>query len=170
MKKSDSLNYELSKGKLIILFIYFSLILLGGISCSVFVILHLLQGQTPANRLLCYTIVASFSVSSMLCSMQYIKRLYKACITDRIIHSETRFGEIGNLFYFLLRPIYALSFTIVMIFALLSGMFIVTGSLDYIINEKFLYLCALLSSFIGYSTGHLLDKFEAISRKEIDKI
>ena len=106
----------------------------------------------------------------MLSSIKYIKRLYKACITGRVIEITTKFGEIGNFIYFLLRPIFALVFTIVMIFTLLSGMFIVTGSLDYIINEKFLYLCAILSSFIGFSTGHMLDKFETIAEKEINKI
>ena len=168
MRKSDSL-YELSKRKLIFLFTYYTLILIFGLAGSIFVIINLGSGFT-IEKLLKHTLLASFSITSMLCSIQYIRRLYNACITDRIIEITAQFREIGNLTYFLLRPLFALGFTIVMIFSLLSGMFIVAGSLDYIINEKFLYLCAILSSFIGFSPGHMLDKFETIAEKEITKI
>ncbi|MBP5591541.1 hypothetical protein J6Y50_06800 [bacterium] len=168
MKKSDSLDYDLSTKKVIFLFIYYVLILISGIFCSVIVITNL-KSEFTIEQLIKYTILISFSMSTMLCSIQYIRRLYKACIDERI-KNTTSHGEIGNLIYFLLRPVFALVFTIVMIVSLLSGMFIVTGSLDYIINEKFLYLCAILSSFIGFSPGRLLDKFETIAEKEIDKI
>ena len=57
-----------------------------------------------------------------------------------------------------------------MIFMLLSGMFIVTGNLDYILNIKFVYLCVVLSSFLGYSVGDLLDKFEKVSKKQIENL
>ena len=170
MKKSDTLHYDLSKGNVITLFVYYIILIAGGIFGSVVTILQLVQNEMPTKVLLQNTIIASFSVSIMLNGVQYCKRLYKACITERIILSEKPFGTLGNLMYFILRPLYALVFTVVMIFALLSGMFIVTGNLDYIINERFLYLCAVLSSFIGFSTGHLLDKFEAISHKKIENI
>ena len=54
-----------------------------------------------------------------------------------------------------------------MIISLLSGMLVIIGNLDYIINEKFLYLCVILSSYIGYSIGHVLDKFEISSQEKI---
>ena len=99
-----------------------------------------------------------------------MKRLYKACITDRIIECYSTFGQLGNIVYFVLRPFYSFVFVITMIFALLSGMFVITGNLDYIINEKFLYLCVILSSFIGYSVGHVLDKFELYSKEKIENL
>ena len=126
-----------------------------------------LDDELTRNQLMIKSIISSLSVSGMLCSLQYTKRLYKACITDRILPITTFAGRIGNLAYFLLRSFFAFVFVIVMIFALLSGMFVVTGNLDYIINEKFLYLCVILSSFIGFSVGQLLDKFERISEEKI---
>ena len=123
---------------------------------------------TDNDAIIIKTIIASLSVSGMLCCLQYIKRLYKACITDRIIECSSVFGQLGNVIYFILRPFYSFVFVIVMIFAILSGMFVITGNLDYIINEKFLYLSVILSSYIGYSVGHVLDKFEKTSKEKIE--
>lgn len=153
----------------IVLFSYYILILLFGGFVSVYI------ARTPMStlsqtQLLTYTFIASLSVSGMLCSIQYIKRLYKACMTDRVDLSDDKLKRIGNMMYFLLRPLFSFVFVIVMIFAILSGMFIVTGSLDYILNEKFLYLCVILSSFIGFSIGKLLDKFETMSNEKIENV
>lgn len=169
MKKSDSLFFELSKAELIILFVYYTIILIAGGVTSIITLCQI-EEETSHKQLIIKTIISSLSISGMLCSLQYIKRLYKACITNRIIAKTTFAGHIGTLVYFLLRPLYAFTFVIVIIFAILSGFFVVTGNLDYIINEKFLYLCVILSSFIGYSVGHLLDKFEKLSKEKIDKI
>lgn len=170
MSKSDNLNYDLSKRSVVTLFVYYIILIICGIVGSVIILTKLHTNSLQAEKLLLYTVIVSFSVSMMLNGLQYCKRLYKACITNRIQVSGKTFGPLGNLMYFFLRPLFALVFTIVMIFALLSGMVIVTGNLDFVVNERFLYLCAILSSFIGFSTGQLLDKFESISQKEIEKI
>lgn len=122
------------------------------------------------RKLIIETLKTSLSVSGMLCGLQYIQRLYKACIAHRIVGNITISGRMGNIMYFVIRPICSFAFVIVMIFALLSGMYIVTGNLDYVINEKFLYLCVIFSSFIGYSIGRVLDKFGIISNKQIENI
>lgn len=169
MEKSDSLSFELNQAEVIIVFIYYFLIILVGGAISINTVCSLNEAM-DRHQLMIKTTISSLSMSGMLCSLQYTKRLYKACITDRIVPIRTFAGSIGNLVYFLLRPFFAFVFVIVMIYALLSGMGVVTGSLDYIINEKFLYLCVILSSFIGFSVGQLLDKFESISTKKITEI
>ncbi len=166
MKKSDSLLFELTKSQIITIFVYYFVIMLVGIALSIYVLCNL-EGEITQNQLMIKIIVASLSVSAMLSSLQYIKRLYKACITNRIAESPTFMGSLGNTVYFLLRPFYAFVFVIIMIFAVLSGMFTITGNLDYIINDKFLYLCVVLSSYIGYSVGNVLDKFEKASNEKI---
>lgn len=168
MKKSDNLIFTLSKTSVIFLFIYYTaIIIVGGviaikIACSMEQVTH---GQLLKN-----TFFASLSVSGMLCSIQYIKRLYKACLTERIDSDDNKYKRIGNIIYFLLRPLFSWAFVIVMVFSLLSGMFVVSGNLDYVLNEKFLYLCVIVSSFIGFSIGKLLDKFEILSDEKIDSI
>lgn len=167
MKKSDSLLYQLTIKETIIIFTYYFIILLAGMLISIHIICNIAEDKNN-QQLITTTIKASLSVSGIFCSMKYIKRLYKACITNRIICKSTTIGRLGNIMYFIFRPFYSFAFVIIMIFALLSQMFIVTGSFDNIINERFLYLCIISSSFIGYSIGNLIDKFEDISNKKIN--
>ena len=159
MNKSDNLVYSLSKKMLIFLFIYYFTILVCGGVFAIIIACSLMQ-EMNQEQVMKMAFIVSIAVSGMLCSIQYIKRLYKACMVKCI----------GNITYFVFRPFFAFAFSIVMVFMLLSGMFIVTGNLDYILNKKFVYLCVVLSSFLGYSVGNLLDRFEKISKEKISNI
>lgn len=169
MKKSDNLIYSLSKKMLIFLFIYYFIILISGGIFSIIIACSLMKGVNQ-DQIVIQAFGVSIAVSGMLCSVQYIKRLYKACLTDRIQISDDVIKYIGNITYFLFRPFFALAFSVVMVFMLLSGMFVVTGNLDYILNEKFVYLCVVVSSFLGYSVGNLLDRFEKISEEKVSNL
>ena len=169
MKKSDNLIYSLSKRMLIFLFIYYFLFLVCGGIFAIKIACRLMR-EMSQGQIMEMAFIVSIAVSGMLCSIQYIKRLYKACLTDRIEMNNGTIKNIGNITYFILRPFFAFALSIVMVFMLLSGMFIVTGNLDYILNKKFVYLCVVLSSFLGYSVGNLLDKFEKISEEKISNI
>ena len=116
MKKSDSLTFELSKTAIIGLFIYYFVVLLMGFCGAIYVICNL---PIEANKttVIIKTIIVSLSASGMLCSLQYIKRLYKACITNRIVECSSVFGQLGNIIYFAFRPLYSFAFVIVMLFA-----------------------------------------------------
>ena len=107
MKKSDSLLYELTKAQVIIIFVYYFFILLGGGIITISIICNL-EKEMSQNQLMIKTIISSLSVSGMLCSLQYTKRLYKACITYRIVPITTFVGNLGNFVYFLLRPFLSL--------------------------------------------------------------
>lgn len=169
MRKSESLEYTLSKRLVIVLFLFYALILIGGCIVSISVGVSLTK-EVERHLLLRKTFFVSLAVSTMLCAVQYTKRLYKACITDRIDTHPDTFKRIGNMAYFISRPFFACSFSILCVFVLLSGMYIVTGSLDYILNEKFLYLCVVISAIIGFSVGKVMDKFELMSADRIDSL
>lgn len=169
MRKNDTLTYELTGWQTIVIFVYYFVLMLAGAAVAIMIACGL-AGDETRTLLIKKTFAASLSVSGMLCSIQYIKRLYKACLTHRINENCSFWGQVGTMAYFLLRPFYSFAFVIVMIFALLSGMFAVTGNLDFFINEKFLYLCVIFSSFLGYSVGHVLDKFESISKEKIESV
>jgi len=47
--------------------------------------------------------------------------LYKACIDLRIEEPNADLRQLGNIIYFVLRPLYAIAFAVVAIFALLAG-------------------------------------------------
>jgi hypothetical protein len=102
----------------------------------------------------------------MLCCVQYLKRLYKACIDNRVKESDENLKRLGYLLYFLLRPVYAMVFTIVTVFAMLAGI-IVVSMVDFVVNYRFMYLCVVVSSVIGFSIGRVLDTFEVIGKSKI---
>ena len=169
-KNEESSNYVLSKKWLYIIMIYYSIILITGMIATVYVMVYS-HGFT-ADNILFYTNVASLSVAGMLCSVQYLKRLYKACLDERIIflQEDDEIKQLGHLLFFILRPIYAMAFAIVAKFALLAGVVIVT-SVDHVtINERFLYLSIVMSSIIGFSIGSVLDGFDALSSRHINNI
>ncbi len=168
MKKSDFLIYTLSYKMLIGLYIYYILLIVIGVTGSIFIICSI--SHISNDNILVNTLIASLSVCNMLNGVQYTKRLYKACLTERISDEVDKVKRIGNVVYFILRPLFADVFVIVLIFSLLSGMLIVTGDLNNVANEKFLYLCVILSSFIGNSVGKVIDKFEQISNKKINEL
>lgn len=166
MDKKNSLIFTLTKSMIIFLFIYYFIIMLIGSILSILIACNM--NSANENHLLIKTFIASISVSGMLCSIQYIHRLYKACINKKIKIENDFLKSIGNFMYFIFRPLFSFIFVIVMIFSLLSGMYVVTGEMDNIVNDKFLYLCVILSSFIGFSIGKVLDKFQNISDKKIE--
>lgn len=169
MQKHEKLEYTLSKKMIITLFIYYLIILVGGCILSIYIGCSLTTA-IDQSLLLRKTFIISLSVSGMLCSVQYIKRLYKACITERINQQSNTYKNIGNAMYFFSRPLFAFAFSVLAVFGMLSGMFVVTGSLDYILNEKFLYVSVVSSAIIGFSVGKILDKFGAISVNRIDSL
>lgn len=158
--------YCLSKKMIIALFVYYFLLMIIGGGVTILIARNITTGVRQEDILL-ETFGASLAVSVMLCGMRYVKKLYKACLMQKIQMKADICDYIGNMAYFLFRPLFACAFAVIMIFALLSGMFVVTGALDYILNEKFLYLCVILSSFLGYSVGKVLDRFEHTSDKTI---
>jgi hypothetical protein len=169
-KKSDSLKYELSKKCIYFLVsYYFSLVILG-IICLLIIIAKL--GTIKHEQMLLLTIIASISSAGMTCSMQYIRKLYRACITKRIISpdQENNTSLFGNLLYFLSRPFFSFIFTIITFFAVLSGFIIVIYPVEFVINDRFLYVLVIISSFIGFSTGRIIDLFEELSEKKVNSI
>jgi hypothetical protein len=167
-KKYETLIYVLSKGNVIFIAIYYLILIAAGITISIITFANI-NGFISQNIILSSTVV-SIAVALMLCSLQYIRRLYKACIDERIkaIESKNDLRHLGNLLYFLFRPVYAAVFVIVLEFAFLGGVVIITSS-DVVINERFLYLCVIISCFIGFSIGRVLDGFESLSTKKIDE-
>jgi Na+/melibiose symporter-like transporter len=169
-KKWESLNYTLSNKWLYIIVGYFILLLVCGMITVIFIMTNV--SESRQGNIILNTTFISISVAAMLCSVQYLKRLYKACLDGKVRFPEKTESlmHFGNVIYFFLRPIFAMAFVIVAVFALLSGALIVspTGT-STIIDDRFLYLCVVMSSVIGFSIGRVLDGFEVLSSKQVNK-
>lgn len=169
MKKNEDMKYDLTKGNVIFLVGYYSIYIICGIIISIME-LYCEKNILDMKRLITHVVFSSFGVSGMLCSVQYIRRLYKACITERIKSEISTIGQVGTMVYFIFRPIFTFCFLIVIIVGIVSGMYVVTGSLDYVMNEKMIYVCMIMSAYIGYSIGSFIDKFESVSEKQIESL
>lgn len=169
-RKHDNNIYTLTSKSLFFIIFYYSLYLIVGILTSIYIMTHLYDLSN--NNLMLYTIIISISISGMLCSVQYLKRIYKACIENRVNLSVCEQKQIlyGNILYFIFRPIYAFVFVILVILVLRSGLIIMVSSLDNIMNDRFLYLCVIVSSIIGFSIGKILDSFEILSNARVKNV
>ncbi|MDL2236416.1 hypothetical protein LJC56_01075 [Christensenellaceae bacterium OttesenSCG-928-K19] len=169
MDTEKKLKYLLTEKSIKSIFRYLIVLLLIGICGSIYVFIKI--NEIQQNDILLYTIIVSISVCLMFCSIKYIRKLYLACIESRIERPEDDMihRSMGVAIYFYLRPAFAVVFVIIAIFAMLAGLLIVTSSLDYVLNNKFLYLSVIVSSFIGYSIGSVMDRFGDYSQKQVEK-
>lgn len=170
VKKQENTVYTISKKSIWGLTTYFIFLLLAGAVVLSMVIFEV--GKIQNSVVLQKTVYSSMATCVMLCSIQYLKRIYKACLTERMVApvDGEQLKEIGNILYFVLRPLFSVCFSLVGIFAILSGLIIITTSIDYAVNERFLYVCVIMSGFVGFSIGSVLDKFEAMSIKKVAEI
>jgi hypothetical protein len=168
-RKWELCIYTFSKRWLYIIIGYYVVLLFGGIVVSIIIMANI--SGFVLNNILLYTNFVSIAVSAMLCSVQYLRRLYKSCINDKVhfYQSGEEVEQFGNIMYFILRPIFAVAFVVVAEFGLLSGVKIIVP-VDFQPNEKFLYLCVAMASIIGFSVGRFLDRFEVLSSRQIDSV
>jgi hypothetical protein len=83
--------------------------------------------------------------------------------------TDNSLKQFGYILYFSLRPIYAIVFALVVDIAMLAGVIVVTVD-DFEVNNRFMYLCIVVSSIIGFSIGRVLDVFELIGKSKIAEI
>ncbi len=113
---------------------------------------------------------ASFAVLGAV--IFYSKKIYKACINldfDIAKSEEDKIREFGITVYFILRPLFSIIFSLLLIISLKLGCKIVTIN-ETILNQGFLYISSFLSFFVGYSSGDVLDIFGDNSKTLMNKI
>ncbi len=173
--EKNELVYHIPKGWVRFLYIYYILLIVGGIAFMLNIILmintsHKTNVIANADYVM-YTFFVSMLASAAFSGVCYSRKLYKACIDGRVLFENTnRAVFIGNIWYFSLRPIFAVAFSVLFVVCLLGGVYFLMNGLDCVMNERMVYLSAIISSAIGYSVGNLLDRFSIVSEKTITKI
>ncbi len=168
--ENKPLEYYIPKAWVITLFVFYSVIILAGGTVLLYIFNKLGESCTY-EKIRMYTFFVSILSSAMLTAVRYSQRLYKACIDGRVFFTgENKAIVIGNIMYFLFRPIYAVAFAVIFVVCLLGGLLFIMNGMDFVINERIVYLAAIISAFIGYSIGNVLDSFEYISKDKLNKI
>ena len=160
--------YHLRKKVIIILSIIYSIIILIGIGTSSYTLLQPLE-ELSKKQIIQYTLLSALPLSMATSSMQYIRRLYKACIENRIESDMEPIKMIGNILYFLTRPLFSALFSLLFIVLLSTGLLVIGGSVDIIVNENYLYTCVMASSVIGFEVGGVLDYYKRISKSTVSR-
>lgn len=182
--KSKGLTYHIPQKWVIALYAYYTILIFSGASLLLYILIgnmyidkfenekkpEYITKHEDENKIMKYTYFVSMLSSVMLSSVRYSRKLYKACIDERIKTNEDNISKnVGNIMYFFLRPIYAVIFAIIFVISILGGAFFITGGMNFVINEKMVYLSAIVSCIIGYSVGDVIDIFEKYSSDKIKK-
>ncbi|UZW13174.1 hypothetical protein OSC52_15155 [Clostridium pasteurianum] len=172
---------------IIVLFIYFFIILILGLSITVFSLFISLNTEFSyipqilsnnfniSKGLNIYSLALIGSIGSSLLgnSIYYIRKLYKFSIGKKFILEITTLNDkvenFGTLVYFISRPFFSISFSLLILIGIKSGMFILTGKSDSL-NSNIVDVMMFINYFTGFSTGKFLKSLESKSDKIIDSL
>lgn len=161
--------FKLSKPLTIVLFIYYLILLLSSASFLVFEISKV--ATITEQTVFINAVWVSISTAILGATIFYMRKLYKACINSDItipVSNEDKLRQTGVFFYFFLRPIFSGIFSIIILIILKSGISILSTSKTLTI--EFYYLSIIISFFVGFSSGDLIDKFEDVGKSIVNKI
>ncbi len=162
-------NTILSIKKTQILFWYFGILLIIGIGLTILSLNYNLFIKELSITMV--SIIGGTGTALTGATTFYLRKLYKSSIKNILIKPEDnkdKVKELGFFLYYLLRPIFAINFSIVFQIALKSSVSIVTAK-EANLTEGMIYLTMITSFFIGFSTGEVISKLENYSKDIINK-
>lgn len=164
-EKGNQISYCMSGWMIWVLYCFYLILILVGIFGMIYI---LCQGECT-NKFTETTVYSSLASGVAMSSMQYMRKLYKVSIGQKIIIGKSGVKEWGNFVYFISRPLFACVFIVVTIFALKGGIVIITNMPWTSENSRFIYVSTIVAAVIGFGVGDLLDLFEDFSRRKINK-
>ena len=149
------------------LIFYFPLLLLFSVILTILILLNYdfisFTNSSSNSKLFnqfTFTVVGSISTSLMGCSIFYTRKLYKILLSNSFnIITNSSLKSTGTLTYFIMRPLFSTSFTLLLIIVLNAGL-INLFKTDDSINSSFTDLCMFISFFLGFSSGKFLQSIE----------
>ncbi|MEX0084815.1 hypothetical protein [Clostridium butyricum] len=157
-----------SRGIKILLF-YFPILLILSIFSTINIILissgtNLIYKFDKTNNILSnqitFCVIGSISTNLMACSMFYIRKIYKMLLSSNFtIQNEGSLKTLGTILYFIIRPIFSVCFTLLLIIGLKAGLINIFEN-DNTISSSFTDVCMFISFLIGFSSGKFLESIE----------
>lgn len=169
MGRNNKKIYNLSQNSIFFLCTYYLFLIIGGCIMSVIIGINSIN-YVDEKLILKASFELSISFSAVTSSIKYIRKIYIACITGKINIENNIIRSMGNFIYFFFRPLFSMAFSVLLVYALVSGMLGIIGGLEIILSFKFVYLCAVLSAVLGFSIGDVIDKFGDMSREKISRL
>ena len=161
--QKKSVNNEnwitISEKALVLIFIYYCLILITGLIGSTWAIL-VNHCSGKALEKIVIAITGSLSMAAVGSSIFYIRKIYKASIQERISNPvDNNIRGIGTIIYFVIRPIFSLGLSILVVVGINAGMLSMSDQ-NLELNEGFVNICMFISFFCGFSSGQMIESLE----------
>lgn len=166
--------FKLSRKKIRGLFVYFVILFVIGITATLFAVNY--ESVKYELNITLISLIGGFGTALLGSTIFYMRKLYKSAINNTLTEPTTdkeKTNETGLFFYYFLRPIFAVAFSLLVHIGLKASVAIVTVK-ESELDIGMVYLTMLISFFIGFAAGDVITKLEAISKeianKSIDKI
>lgn len=161
--------FKLSKGKIKFLFFYFAILLIVGIILCILVLnFEDLNSQFTITSL---SLIGGIGSALTGSTIFYLRKLYKSSIKGLLNspqNEQESINEMGLFLYYILRPIFAICFSLLIHICLKANVSIVSTN-----NNEFvpglIYSTMLLSFFMGFASGDVISKLEIISKEISEK-
>ena len=154
-----------SKGIIILLFYFPSLLILSILS-AIGIICSSLANETNTtfSNQISFALIGSISTNLMACSIFYIRKIYKIFLSSSFtVQNQGSLKTKGTILYFMIRPIFSVCFTLLLIIGLKAGLINIFQN-DNTISSSFTDVCMFISFFIGFSSGKFLESIEKKSQ------
>lgn len=166
MNNNDAAWMKISKTAIVLIMVYYILILILGICLSLFAIIPSSTFLVKYDKI-ALAIIGSLGMSGIGSSIYYIRKMYKSCIGKKISipgdNQSDKYQEIGTIIYFIIRPIFALGFSILIVVGLNAGLLSMTHNLVSP-SQGFVQVCMFISFFCGFSSGKFIETLEKKGR------
>ncbi len=167
---NDKKWFKMSKKSAIGIFVFYGLLFILSISISVLNIVS--NPLFAAMQITERAVIGGLSFSILGSVIYYSKKLYKTFISLSFTIPTTddeKLQLFGLVAYFILRPIFSVVFSLLVVLFLKLGCKIVTAT-DGNLNDGFIYLTIVLSFFCGFSSGDVLDLFDNIGKEAVKNL
>lgn len=157
-----------SNGVKILLFYFPSLLILSIVLTIKIILINngiILNSSTDEtnnifSNQIAFAIIGSISTNLMACSIFYIRKIYKLFLSSSfILQDQGSLKTKGTILYFIIRPIFSVCFTLLLIIGLKAGLINIFQN-DNTISSSFTDVCMFISFFIGFSSGKFLESIE----------
>ena len=169
---STNQEYVLTEKNIIFLFVYYIFLLIGGAALAVRELIWVFDiiGNQPANiYYLLTSLLVSFGGSASFSAVYYMRKLYKVCTRKKLKKKYEKAENMGYFMYFFTRPLFAILFSILLVAMMLGGVFVISGHLEYVLNQRFILVSFIASSSLGVSIGKTIDWYTKNGFKNLKK-
>lgn len=163
--------FYLSKDKIKCLLTYFIFLNIVGLALTLFALIFESIKVPFTLAISEIAIIGGFGTALIGSSVFYMRKLYKSSINKEMeipTTDEQKIRELGIFSYYLLRPLFALGFSLLIHITLKSSVHIITVK-ETMLDEGFIYLSMFLSFFSGFAAGDLITYIESKSEEWITK-